>query len=136
MNILYFIITLTLFLIASASDMSFRYTFLSYNFVCLFIYLSVYLFIYVWYVVDTYCLSLLYVNRLAKNYIFLCLFSRTPVQGLRGMLRFHCTFLINNLILDLDSIFPKPAFSYKESYLEFFILFFIFFVFLFKIKQK
>ena len=48
-------------------------------------------------------------------------------------LRFHRTFPISNLTPRSRLDFPKPAFSYQESYLRFF---FSYFVFPFKIKQK
>ena len=81
MNIIYFIIALTFFLIDSSSDMSLRYTFFSSNFDCLFFfYLSIYL-----YMSDVllycYCLSLVSIDRLVKSRIFLRLFSRDATLG-------------------------------------------------------
>ena len=77
LNIFYFIIALTLFLIDSASNMPIRYTFFSSNFACLFIYFPINLFIYMSSVLlYAYCLSLVFIDRLAKSLIFLSLFSR------------------------------------------------------------
>ena len=80
MNFIYCCVKLTLFSIDSALDSPPRYTFFLYEFSYLFIYLSIHLYI-CGVMLYYYCLSLVYIDRLAKSHIFLNLFSRDSTLG-------------------------------------------------------
>ena len=68
-----------------------------------------------------YCLSLVSINRLTKNSIFLRLFSKYLTLGTqRGATACHYTPSMSNITPDLDSVFPILAFSYHEPHLRFY----------------
>ena len=80
MNILYFIIALTLFLIDRTLDMPPKYIFFSSNFTYLFIIFFIHLYI-SGVLLYCYYLSLVSIDRLTKNSTFFNLFNRNLTLG-------------------------------------------------------
>ena len=123
-----------MFLIDSTSDMPPKYTFFfSSNFVCLFIYFPIYLYMSM-VLLYCYCFSLVFIDQIAKSHIFLSLFSKDPTLGaLRDATACYRIFSISNLTLGPRFDFSQTCLSLLGVTFRFFLSYFVFH---FKIKKK